>query len=645
MNYVRVCNSLQDSGILVPEEEVSQHITDYDKDWYRSVYTYNDSHLKTFKEKNSIAGIIDVEGSLLPFDFDSSENPDQAREDALELVSRLLAQGITEDQLNITFSGHKGYGVEVYLSQAFKPSEIKNMAKTLAGDLKTFDTKIYNASRVLRVPYTKHQETGLYKLPIKLSVLAELSTDKVKEMAKSLDAAVDWNSKIVDPNPEWLKSSEKPLKPVQTTMDLSDLDLSQKPKWMPACRYAILNGFFEAGNRSNALTSLAAVIKAQGMPKEVCHNMLKGAARLQAQRTGTVPFAKEEIWNNIVSVVYGENWQGKTFGCKDHEFLQQVCPVLGTSKCSATKHENVVRIEDVSNIFENYAVNIDKNTVKTGIKSVDTNLRLQTSSHAVIAGCSGVGKTTMILNILKNLNDAGSAGLFCSMDMGAPLIYQKLAQKVTGYTDKELYEVYKNKKRDEMKRIEQAIAQEFNNIRFDFRQGIDIDQLRENILETKHKVGSDLKLVVLDFINRIRGPYSDETANLSYIAPRLADLSNETETLIISLAQIARSKGGPATPITDSRVAKGSSAIEESATALLGMWRPGYNRGADDKYINIAAVKTRMGKEFTEALHFDGLTSTIRDLTHTEQVEYEEFVDRLEEEKETKKKSSFGDEW
>lgn len=106
--------------------------------------------------------------------------------------------------------------------------------------------------------------------------------------------------------------------------------------------------------------------------------------------------------------------------------------------------------------------------------------------------------------------------------------------------------------------------------------------------------------------------------------------------MIISLAQIARSKGGPSTPLLDSRVAKGSSAIEESATVLFGIWRPGYNRGINDKFMTISALKTRMGKEFTESLYFNGLTSEIRDLTSDEQKQYEHLVDEIEEEKGSK---------
>jgi len=104
-------------------------------------------------------------------------------------------------------------------------------------------------------------------------------------------------------------------------------------------------------------------------------------------------------------------------------------------------------------------------------------------------------------------------------------------------------------------------------------------------------------------------------------------LANETEMLLISLAQTARSQGGPASPLLSSRISKGSSAIEESATVLFGAWRPAYNMGLNDKYMCIGALKTRMGKEFTEALHFDGLTSRIRDLSPDEQKQYEKFVD------------------
>jgi replicative DNA helicase len=299
------------------------------------------------------------------------------------------------------------------------------------------------------------------------------------------------------------------------------------------------------------------------------------------------------------------------------------------------RKEPIVSIGEVSNVFRNYATNIDKNTVKLGIDSIDKQIRLQSNSHVVIAGCSGSGKTTVVLNILNNTSQSGLKSVFFSMDMGAQLIYQKLAHKVSGLNDKQLYTMYQQKREKEIAAIDNTIADNYKNVLFDFRAGVSIDDLRENVLRLKDQHGDSLKLVVSDFINRIRGPYAEETSNLAYIAPRLADLANESETLIISLAQTARSKGGPAQPLQDSRIAKGSSAIEESASVLLGIYRNGYNTD-QDKFLTIAALKTRMGKEFVQPLYWNGLTGEIRDLNSDEEFE----LDRLEEAKKKDEKTS-----
>jgi KaiC/GvpD/RAD55 family RecA-like ATPase len=636
VQYVRLTKGLADSGSLIPAEELGTAVKDHNSDYYRSVFKYSQKQYEEFLKSKTVAGVVDVTTNSVVFDFDSKEEPDQARKDTVELVSRLMGFGITKDQILTSFSGNKGYSVELETIHSFTPSQLKNLAKNLAKGLKTLDTKIYNASRIFRLPYTKHPVTGLFKLPITVEQLSELSTDQIKVLAKDLSNAADPGSGDVSlPDAIVAMISQEPSDDIETLPELGELDLSLKPRAMPACKYAILHGFFPSGSRNNALMALAAHYKAQGTPKEVTHRILKGAAELQGRRYNQAAFDSNEIWKNIISTIYSTTWKGATYSCAEHDWLKAICPNKG--QCAGKNKKQFVTIDAVSDVFSNYAKNIDKNTIKTGIKSIDDNIRLQTHSHVVIAGCSGSGKTSTILNILNNASNAGLKAVMGSMDMGAPLIYQKLAQKVTNLNDKALYEIFKSDNHGKIKKIRELVFKEYENVFFDFRSGIEISELRENLLEMKMRHGDELKLVVYDFINRIRGPYSDETANLSYIAPKLSDLANETETLIISLAQIARAKGGPSTPLTDSRVAKGSSAIEESATALFGIWRPGYNKGDMDKFLRMAALKTRMGKEFSVALGWDGLTGNLRELTGEEEVDLEYI--------ETEDKEPKGDGW
>lgn len=645
-NYVRLTKGLSDKGKLVPDGDIYNHLETNDTDYYRSVYLYNQDQYYTFQQTGSVAGVTDVFTNKVVFDFDDEANPDQSQADCLKMVSRLLSQGLNRDDFNVYFSGNKGFSIEFQTTHSLTPKELRSLAEDLAKDLPTFDTKVYNASRIFRVPFTKHNKTGLYKVPVNINQLSELTVDQIKDLASNLDNFELTESTSMVSLPDTLikaAKSEKKKTEVVDDVVLSDLDFAQKPKRMPACKFAILHGHFKPGSRNHALMALAAHYKAEGVPREVTVRILEGSAELQARRYKQDPYELEKIEKEIIGTVYGMNWLGRTYACSEHSFLKEICEQTGRHRCSYAKNTAIVRIESVADSFAKYAADIDKNTVKTGIECIDKQIRLQTCSHVVLAGCSGSGKTTLTLNILNNLSKSGLYGLFGSMDMNSNLIYQKLAHRVSGLNDKQLYDLYKANDKQAINDIGDKITKEFNNILFDFRSGVSFEELRENILETKNKVGNNMKLVVLDFINRIRGPYSDETANLSYIAPKLSDLANESETLIISLAQIARHKGGPSTPLTDSRVAKGSSAIEESATVLFGIWRPGYNQGINDKYMSMAALKTRMGKEFNENLYFNGLTSEIRDLTPDEQKQYEHFIDSQKPDEDEKK--GYGKDW
>ncbi len=628
--YVRLCKGLDDKGRLVPKSEVFEYIDDPSKDWYISLYSYNDQHYAKFQEIGSVAGITDVKTERLVWDFDGADLAD-ARNDVVELTGRLIAQGLTTDQINIFFSGNKGFSVEIETTSEFSPAEFKNITRNLSKELETRDSKIVNASRIFRVPNTVHASSGLYKRPLTLTEVTELSIPNIRELAKNPG---DYEVQQVQ-LPKVITATadqESEVKPEYNPEMLAELDMSLKPKNMPACKYAIQSGFAPKGARSSAFQALAAHYKAQGLHKDAIYGLLKSVARVTYQRDPAAGlFPKEEIWNNVLGPVFSPTWKGGTYACKDHEFLQQVCPVRGSRQCGIGKKEPLVKIEGVSSTFNTYATNVDKNTVKTGIIPLDKKLRMMTKSHVVIAGTSGSGKTSLALNILANTSDSGVKSIFASMDMPDVLVFQKIAQRVKGYTDAQIYEMYKTKS-PKIKELEDAIGRAYKNVSFDFRRGISLDELRTNLLDAKYKAGDDLKLVVYDYLNKISGPFSDENANMAYIAPKLADLADESETLIITLAQVGRAKGGPGTPLLDSRVAKGSSAIEESATSLLGVWREGYNTDSD-KFITVAGLKMRMGQEFKLDLRFQGSTSLIAELSGEEQDELDILRERNKETK------------
>lgn len=635
MQYVRVCQGLSDFGQLVSPSEVLNYVHNLEKDYYASIFYYDSDHFKLFKEKGSVKGFEGLTTNKLVWDFDH-DDPENARKDTLELCNRLLDTGIKPDEIEVAFSGNKGFSVFLRTSSFFTQKEFEAITHNLAGDLPTRDVKIKNSSRIFRIPKTKHQVSGLYKTIISIQDLSECSIDQIKERAKNHENSLDYNHHVVDLSQDIIKLKDVKDSSIKRETSIEPYngderpDMSKKPKNVPAYKWVLIQGFIKPGAGHEATMALAAHYKNLGYPKESVHGIIKGVFDLRTQRfPDTNKESKEEIWRKV-SDVFGPDWKGGTYALENNDVLKENCKYFLGSDGDVEQAVQLVSIDSVADSFKKYAVDIDKNTVKTGIESIDRNIRLQTNSHVVVAGASGSGKTSLCLNLLNNVSKDNLKSVFYSMDMGKNLMYQKLTQRVTGLTDIELFNIFKEGNPKRLARIRDAVNKEFTNVMFDFRSGVDMEEMKASLMDAKSRFGDDLKLVVVDFINRIRGPYSDETANLAYIAPRLSDLANESETLIVSLAQIARAKGGPSTELTDSRVAKGSSAIEESATALLGIWRPGYRMGNDDKFMRIALLKTRMGREFDETLYFNGLTSEIRELNSDEQTQYEELVERKE---------------
>ncbi|MEM4649662.1 MAG: hypothetical protein QXP78_03230, partial [Candidatus Bathyarchaeia archaeon] len=125
-------------------------------------------------------------------DFDSIENPERARKEALLIAKNLINEyGIKEEDVSIAFSGNKGFHICVNKNvfglkpDYWLPRIFKNMAEELIKKhgLKTLDLKIYDRRRLIRLINSKHRETGLYKIPLSLIELENLNIDKIKALA------------------------------------------------------------------------------------------------------------------------------------------------------------------------------------------------------------------------------------------------------------------------------------------------------------------------------------------------------------------------------------------------------------------------------------------------------------------------------
>jgi len=390
-SYYRVCTSVRDKGTLVKEG------TDLDKytkgEAYISAFKYNEEHKKLFEKNGSVAGITDVTTDIIYFDLDN-EDIEVSRKDTIEVVNRLSNYGISSNQIKICLSGNKGFHISIHTTETFTPEEAKSLAIKLAGDLPSFDSSIYNSNRIIRLEGSLHKKTGLRKTPISFDELQTLKIADIKSLATT-SYAYDKPIKV-KPTEAFIKLTEpitERKKEDELTLD-SGVDYLSNPYKLQPWKLAISQGFFPNGSRSNALMILGATLMNKGLLKEQCYYALKAAADLQSDRYGKGKFSKEEIWEKIVEQVYKPTWNGGSYSEDNFPTkLQEYFEELGIPRKEYSDvASEVVRIEDKFDDFVQYASDIDKYTMKFGIPSLDSALKVRKGHLIGLLAGPGIGK-------------------------------------------------------------------------------------------------------------------------------------------------------------------------------------------------------------------------------------------------------------
>lgn len=624
MMYTRLAEGVTKYKLIPSTEDVWNHITTNDKDWYVSLFKYNQEQYNKWKESGTVAGMTGLTSQTLFFDFDDAKNLEQAKEDATELVTRLVNAGIALDNIQIAYSGMKGFSVSLDITDTLTQEEFKSITFALAEDLKSFDRVVNDNQRIVRVVGTKHNKSGLYKIPLTIEQLS-LPISEIKALASSLDnvdteVMQSWTEVVLPKTILDLKTYKKTEKPKVTTEIIdSEINFAAKPKWLSEAKYALQMGYFGEGERNNAFMILASTYKAQGFPLEVTYRMLKGVAEIQAKRNNQEQFDSEELWEKIAKVVYSPTWRGATYSYQNTPLLQEVTARLGL-KVENSAESSFVTLDSVTGTFRKFAEQIDKNTIKLGIPSIDNNVRVTTSMLVGLLAAPSAGKTSISLSVLNTASRNNVKAGFFSLDMGAPLVYQRLIQKHTGVSGKKIFEMYKNKDKGTLE-FEKVLSEQYKNVSFCFKSGITPENVRQFIQEENQKNPENpMKLLVVDYLECIQGPYSDATANTALIAQQLKDIANDLEMCIILLLQPQKHAGDPSSELLNYRQIKGSSAIEQAASVIFTLWRPGFSpkNPGEDRYASIAVVKNRMGSLGTYEFNWNGLTGELSELDEAE---------------------------
>ena len=654
--FYRLCVGLTDSGTFYPVEKSPYDIVkNLDQEIFKSVYYYTEEQVteankmimvknpkddQEYERKRGIGRVTSTDGTQyqtvtdvftnqLIFDLDSVDFKD-VRRDTKTLVGRLEEHGIGEESIQLYFSGGKGTHVRITTDKIFNPSEMKSMCTVLMDGLSTFDTTVYNPSRILRLPLSRHH-SGCYTTPITMAEIDDSTIEEIKGFSDgsiSKDDIADFWTKAEMPDTIFemkdlmiQKVKDKVAKPtIEGLPDEFEIEFKNKPTYLTPAKYVLEMGYIPDGFGQEARMILAASYKKAGKDKRQAYFSLKAVSEARVERYGErAKFDKDEMWNNVIQTVYSDSWQGGTYGAF-HPLLGEIDDRLP----AYLKRKDRAKVIDNASVFDKFkefARDIDKNTLKFGVPSLDKNLRLLTGTACGVLGVPGSGKSTIVMNLLANNSDKGESSIFYSLDMGESLVALKQIQQVTRVGNDAIFKMV----REEPERfnvLAKKAAKQYENVAFSFKFGITPDDIRNDIIEQEEKTGEKVRLVVVDYLESVQSGYADPTVGAGAAAQALASIASELNVLMVVLLQTQKSVR-PGEEIHTMRNIKGASVIEQCLSVAIGIYREGQHLKYSDYdcTMGVNILKNRYGKMTGTTIGWDGAGSKIMDMNNDQRLQ------------------------
>jgi hypothetical protein len=169
---------------------------------YRNIFNFGPDYLEFSRKNKSIAG---YPGPCKAFgihgDFDSEADLGaSALVDIRDCIQRILSDdsyGVFQDDIRLWFSGNKGFSIIISTdeirslpmsydtaSTPGKIGKVEKIAAALFDRYLTWDTAVYDKTRIWRIPNSQHEKSGLFKIPLLVSEILEMPIPDIRELAK-----------------------------------------------------------------------------------------------------------------------------------------------------------------------------------------------------------------------------------------------------------------------------------------------------------------------------------------------------------------------------------------------------------------------------------------------------------------------------
>lgn len=348
--------------------------------------------------------------SPLYLDYDCAEAPSKAQKEAVATIKKLIEDyNIPEATIAIAFSGQKGFSVtinpEVFGAEPSEhlPQIWKSLVKELAAKLKLkhIDTAIYDRRRLWRLLNTRHNKSGLFKVPLTLWELENLDIDQIKSLAATPREPFARPAACLSPKAQLLYNEHKEKVAIWLSVRKEKFDSATLEPTTddPPCIKKLLESGAKKGNRNNITFQLALYFSG----KHVSPDQIKQACTQFASKSDE-PLTESEIDTLVDSAIAGYAEGRYSVGCSTFADLceRDKCPLFTADQAPSWDAIG----EPIS--FEEWRQTIQNNFIDLwpyaeGCASTVAALLIKNVSPLalVLQGAPAGGKTTT-LNFFKN---------------------------------------------------------------------------------------------------------------------------------------------------------------------------------------------------------------------------------------------------
>lgn len=217
-----------------------------------------------------------------------------------------------------------------------------------------------------------------------------------------------------------------------------------------------------------------------------------------------------------------------------------------------------------------------KKSLTTGFKLFDDYFLLRPTTLTIIAAFTGVGKSSLAMNIATKVAGEGKPTAYYSLEMGKSELAARAISGKAGISSS----VIVNCKLEsfQLQQFDRAIGETKGlPIYIDERATVSFDNTVRSIRTLVRTKG--IKLAVIDYLQIYSQVGDNVESSLAYMARAAKNIAKECKIAVILLSQLSRGKEHP-----DIKQLRGSGQIEESADNIVLIDRPEAYPNSSIKY-------------------------------------------------------------